>query len=315
MITTQTNRAFIEAEQYSDFILRNLHDGMLPATFYRNVSDFGEGEVLNIKSIGEARLQEVNEDTPLIYNPIESGNIQMRITEYPGDAWYITDKVRQDGSQIPALLAARADESRYALQQYVETESYAALEAAQTDGDPNSINGFAHRIASTETNNVASVKAFSQMKLAFDKAEVPYGSRIAIVDPVVAATLQERFQGSYSVDANPTMQRILEDGFDRDHNFVMELFGWNIMTSNRLPKGTFSDGTTTVTDGVANLFMAVGSDQTKPLMMAWRQMPKTESERNKDLQRDEYVMTARFGFGAQRLDTLGVYITSASDVE
>lgn len=314
MITTQTNRSFIEAEQYSDFILRNLHDGMLPQNFYRNVSDFGEGETLNIKSIGEAKLQEVNENTPLIYNPIESGNIQMQITDYPGDAWHITDKMRQDGSQIPALLAARADESRYALQQFVEGRAYETLNAAQVDGDDNAINGFAHRVASTETDNVASVAAFSKMKLAFDKAEVPLGGRIAIVDPVVAATLQEKFQGNYAVDSNPMMQEILNTGFDREHQFIMNLFGWNIMTSNRLPKGDFSDGSTTVTDGVANLFMSIASDQTKPLMMAWRQMPKTESERNKDLQRDEFIMTARFGYGAQRLDTLGVYITSAVNV-
>lgn len=314
MITTQTNRAFIESQQYSDFILRNLHDGMLPQNFYRNVSDFGEGEVLNIKSIGEAKLQYVNEDTPLEYNPIESGNIQMQITDYPGDGWYITDVMRQDGSQIPALLAARADESRYALQQFVEARAYETLNAAQTDGDPNSINGFAHRVASAEADGTATVEAFSKMKLAFDKAEVPLGGRIAIVDPVVAASLQEKFQGSYSVDSNPMMQEILNSGFDREHQFIMNLFGWNIMTSNRLPKGDFGDGTNTITDGVANLFMSVASDQTKPLMMAWRQMPKTESERNKDLQRDEFIMTARFGYGAQRLDTLGVYITSAVNV-
>lgn len=222
--------------------------------------------------------------------------------------------MRQDGSQIPALLAARADESRYALQQFVEARAYETLNAAQVDGDTNTINGFPHRIASAEVGNTATVQAFSQMKLAFDKAEVPLGGRIAIVDPVVAASLQEKFQGSYNVDSNPMMQEILNSGFDREHQFIMNLFGWNIMTSNRLPKGDFGDGTTTVTNGVANLFMSVASDQTKPLMMAWRQMPKTESERNKDLQRDEFIMTARFGYGAQRLDTLGVYITSAVNV-
>jgi hypothetical protein len=46
--TTVSNRSFIEAEQYSDFILENLHDGLLAEGFYRNVSDFGNGEVLNI---------------------------------------------------------------------------------------------------------------------------------------------------------------------------------------------------------------------------------------------------------------------------
>ena len=40
--------AFIEAEQYSSFILRNLQDGLLPGQFYRNVSDFGSGSTLHI---------------------------------------------------------------------------------------------------------------------------------------------------------------------------------------------------------------------------------------------------------------------------
>lgn len=81
-LTTNT-RAFIEAEQYSSFILMNLHDGMLPGNFYRNVSDFGSGETLHIKTVGTVTIQEAAEDTPLIYNPIESGEITLQITDYP----------------------------------------------------------------------------------------------------------------------------------------------------------------------------------------------------------------------------------------
>jgi len=313
MINTQTNRSFIESEQYSDFILRNLHDGLLPGNFYRDVSDFGEGETLNIKSIGEAKVQEVAEGVPLIYNPIESGNIQLQITDYIGDGWYISDKMRQDGSQIEALLAARAQEGTRAQQEYFETRALATLNAAQTDADPNNINGFPHRIASAETDNVISISHLNAMKLAFDKAEVPYAGRVAFVDPVVAATLQDKFQGTYNVDSNPAMQEILNSGLMRDHDFIMNFAGWNIFSSNRLPKGDFGDGTTTVTGGVANIFMSILDDQTKPLMVAWRQMPRTETERNKDLQQDEYVTTSRMGFGAQRVDTLGVVITSATN--
>lgn len=310
-ITTASNRTFIESEQYSDFILRNMEDGLLPQNFYRDVTDFGSGETLNIKSIGEATLQEVSEDVALTYNPIESGEVQLQITDYPGDAWYITDKMRQDGAQIEALMAARAQEATRAFQEYVETRSLAVLNDAQTDADPNSINGFAHRIASSESDNVAALSHFRSMKLAFDKAEVPYGGRVAFVDPVVADTLYGIFHATGNVDSNPTMQDILEGGFSRDHEFVMNVAGWNIMTSNRLPKGDFGDGTTTVTNGVANIFLNIMDDQSKALMMAWRQMPRVEGERNKDRQRDEFVMTGRMGFGAQRVDTLGVVITSA----
>ena len=65
----------------------------------------------------------------------------------------------------------------------------------------------------------------------------------------------------------------------------------------------------TITNGVANIFMNVLDDNTRPIMRAWRQMPRTETERNKKLKRDEFDVTARFGLGAQRVDTLGVILT------
>lgn len=48
MQLTSNTRAFIEAEQYSSFILLNLHDGLLPETFWRNVADFQSGDTLHI---------------------------------------------------------------------------------------------------------------------------------------------------------------------------------------------------------------------------------------------------------------------------
>lgn len=78
--------AFIEAEQYSAFILRNLTDGLLPGSFYRNVSDFGSGTTLNIKTIGSVTIQDGAEDVPFEYSPIESGTLTMSITDYIGDA-------------------------------------------------------------------------------------------------------------------------------------------------------------------------------------------------------------------------------------
>jgi hypothetical protein len=45
---TVNSSAFIEAQKYSAFILRNLNDGLLPGSFYRDVSDFGSGTTLNI---------------------------------------------------------------------------------------------------------------------------------------------------------------------------------------------------------------------------------------------------------------------------
>src|SRR6478736_905200 len=108
MQITSNTRAFIESEVVSTFILTNLHDGLLGEQFYRNVSDFQHGDQLNIKTIGSVTIQEAAENVPLVYSPIETGTVTFRITEYKGDAWYITDDLREDGNQVDSLIAARA---------------------------------------------------------------------------------------------------------------------------------------------------------------------------------------------------------------
>lgn len=86
MQLTSNTEAFIEANIQSEFILRNLKDGLLGTGFYRDISDFGSGSTLEIKTIGSVTLQEVTEDTEVTYNPIETGKITFTITEEEGDA-------------------------------------------------------------------------------------------------------------------------------------------------------------------------------------------------------------------------------------
>ncbi len=313
MQTTINTTAFIESEQYSRFILLNLHDGLLPGSFYRNVADFGNGTTLHIKTIGTVTLQEAAEDTPLIYNPIETGEITLQITEYKGDAWYVTDDLREDGTDIDRLLAERASESTRAIQEAFETDFLAtgAKIYAATNG-PFNINGFPHKIVSAETNNIFSLDHLITMRLAFDKANVPAEGRIFICDPVVEATLNGLVTITH--DVTPFGAEILKNGMARGQRFVTNLYGWDIILSNRLyvhaPSQT--DGTTSITGGVMNMFMCISDDQSKPMMSAWRRQPKSEGERNKDRARDEHVVRCRYGFGVQRMDTMGTLVTSAT---
>lgn len=309
-LTTNTT-AFIEQEIYSDFILKNLHDGLLGEQYYRNVGDFGSGDTINIPTIGSATIQEGAENEAFEYTAIDTGRVTLAITDHVGDAWAVSDEMREDGTNIDALMAARSAESTRALQEHFETRFLATANAAQTDANANNINGFPHRIASSETNNVFSPSQLIAMRLSFDKANVPSQGRVVIADPIIEATLNGLV--NITTDVTPFAENILRNGMASGMRFVGQIYGFDIVLSNRLPTGNMGDGTTSVTGGVANLVMCVADDNCKPIMGAWRRMPRVEGERNKDLRRDEFVVSSRFGLGAQRTDTLGVIITSASN--
>lgn len=316
--------AFIEAQQYSQFIIENLEDGLLPDGFARDVSDFGSGTTLNIKTIGSATIQDVTDEVPLTFNAIDTGTVTLGITEYTGDAWYIKDELRQDGNQVEALSSARAMESTRAIQEDFETKFLAAANAAQTGANLNLVNGRPHRWVGSAAANARTLtmQDFISMKLAFDKAGVPQGGRIAIVDPVVEATLNS-LTNLVNVSNNPMFEGIITEGFAKDHKFVKNIFGWDIWTSNRLKTLTAAEaidasgyGLTSETAAigdVANLFMSVADDNTRPIMKAWRLSPTTEGWRDPENRRDNFQVTSRFGFGAQRTDTLGVILTHPSN--
>lgn len=314
MQVTSNTRAFIEAEQYSDFILMNLHDGLLGEQFYRNITDFQAGDTLHIKTVGSVTLQEAAEDSPLVYNPIETGEITMTITQFKGDAWYVTDTLREDGANIDMLMTARSTESTRAYQEVVETDFLATgAEVYAAASDPFAVNGFAHKIVSAETNAVFALSQLISMRLAFDKANVPAAGRVFIADPVVEATLNGLVTITH--DVTEFGKEVLTGGMASGMRFVMNLYGWDIILSNRLyTAATANDGTTSVSGDtfVYNMCMCVLDDQCKPIMHAVRRMPKVEGERNKDYERDEFVMRARYGFGVQRMDTMGTIITSAT---
>ena len=317
MQNTTNTRAFIESEVVSDFIIMNLHDGLLGTEFYRNVTDFQHGDQLNIKTVGSVTLQEISENTAPVYNPIETGEITLTITEEVGDAWYITDNLREDGHQIPALLQTRAMEGTRAMQEKFETdflktgaEHYATGGAGA--GVPNNINSFPHLIPSAGANNAFTLSQLVQAKLSFNKANAPDAGRIFICDSVVEATLNGLV--TITTDVTPFAKDILTKGMASGQRFMTNLYGFDIMTSNRLHIADYDDGTTSITAGVGNLCMCVADDQCKPIMAAWRRLPKSEGERNKDLRRDEHTTSARWGFGIQRLDTMICLPTDATAI-
>ena len=323
---TSNTGAFIEAQQYSQFILENLHDYLLPEGMWRDVTDFGSGTTLNIKTVGTVTIQDAAEDTPLNYSPIDTGTLSLTITDYVGDAWKVSDDLREDGSQVDTLMAMRAMESTRALGENHETRFLSVANAAQTAANVNVVNGRPHRWVaggSGATDRILDLSDFVAMKLAFDKANSPAGGRIAIVDPVVEATLNTLVTQTASINYNPMFEGLVTEGFARDHRFVRNIMGWDVYTSNFLPKLTATEALNASSYGlandtaevgdVANIFMCVADDSCKPIMHAWRRAPQTEGWRDNEERADKYQVTSRYGLGAQRVDTLGVILTHPSN--
>ena len=323
---TSNTSAFIEAEQYSQFILENLHDYLLPEGMWRDVTDFGSGSTLRIKTVGTVTIQDAAEDTPLNFSPIDTGTLSLTITDYVGDAWKVSDDLREDGSQVDTLMAMRAMESTRALGENHETRFLSVANAAQTAANVNVVNGRPHRWVaggSGATDRILDLSDFVAMKLAFDKANSPAGGRIAIVDPVVEATLNTLVTQTASINYNPMFEGLVTEGFARDHRFVRNIMGWDVYTSNFLPKLTATEALNASSYGlandtaevgdVANIFMCVADDSCKPIMHAWRRAPQTEGWRDNEERADKYQVTSRYGLGAQRVDTLGVILTHPSN--
>ena len=323
-LDTQNSTAFIEAQQYSKFILENLQDMLLPDTFYRDVSDFQSGTTLNIKTVGSVTIQDTAEGQPLNFTPIDTNTLTLSITDYVGDAWYISDELREDAAQVEQLSAMRGMESARAIAEKHESDFLKAANAALTSANVNLVNGRPHRwVADAAANNSYKIGLadFIAMKLAFDKANVPAEGRIALVDPVVEATLNS-LTNLVNVSNNPMFDGIVTEGFAKKHKFVRNIFGFDIWTSNRLPTLAATEAIDASSYGigasetapigsVVNLFMSVADDNTRPVMHAWRRQPKTEGWRDHDNRQDKLQSTSRYGFGAQRRDTIGAIITSS----
>jgi hypothetical protein len=324
MITTTQNSAFIDAQVYDTFILDNLHTMQLPEGWWRDVGMFGSGTTLNVKTIGDATIQDLAEDVEPVFAPIDTGTLTLSITDWVGDSWYITDKMREDGSQVDALVAMRAQSATRALAEYHETRFLTAANAAQTSANVNLVNGRPHRWVAGgagATNRVMTLEDFIAAKLAFDKANVPAFGRIAIIDPIVEATLNS-LTNLVNVSNNPRFEGIVTEGFAKQNRFVKNIFGFDVYISNLLPVKTATEALNASSYGlandtaeigdVANLFMCVADDQVKPLMHAWRRQVKTETWRQHGLERDAFKTSSRFGFGAQRTDSLITILTTST---
>ncbi len=307
-----------------------LQDELMGQGWVRWLTDFPDGDTLNIPSIGEATVRNYTENNPVVYDALDTGNFTFTINEYIQSGTYITEKARQDAFYAAELEGSFVPKQSRAIAEYVETKIRAlgagGASGGQTASDANNINSVPHRIVGSVTSGMTTnerglaASDFSKALYALKKANVPGQSLIAIVDPSVEFLINNSANLVYPLTSGagtPMWGDLVQSGIGAGPRFLRNIYGFDVYVSNYLPaaatSGNESIGGTAVSDsglGVCNVFFSAADQKIIPFVGAWRQMPKVDSEYNKDLQREEYVTTCRFGLKVYRPENLVVALSS-----
>lgn len=329
--STANMDALIRAELWSNELKDVLTDSLMARPYVKWLDNFPDGNQLTIPSIGATLpVRNYAEDSAVQYDTLDTGEFNFSITEYLQTGTYITNKAKQDLFYAQQLISQFVPKMQRSLEERLEQDIWKEGQPKtgnpagyQVAGSTNAINGAAHRWVGTDTLNskrVLGVTDFARALHSLKKANVPQSNLIAIVDPSTEYYLNT-LTNLVNFSNNPKWEGIVESGLGRENRFVKNIFGWDVYTSNRLPKcGTAQSGASETistvasgADAVCNLFFSADSDII-PYIGAWRQAPKVEGEYNKDFQREEHVMTARYGLKIYRPENLITILSDPSAV-
>lgn len=312
MFTTGNTDHLIRSKLWSNELKEVFEDEVF-ANKYVDWIGFPEGDTMLIPSIGQAEVLDYDEGQSVRYTRMDTGSFPFSITSYKSSATYITQKMKQDSFYADRLISSFVPKMNRALQKAMEVEVLAIGPNGQTAANLNAINGIPHRWVGSGTSQKIGVQDFINARYSLQKALVPMTNLVAIVDPSVEAELNA-LSNIVNVSNNPRWEGIIRDGISTGMKFTANIYGFDVYVSNNLKSGiteTINSKSVSGT-GVANLFFSAAPDAL-PFIGAIRQAPKVDSEFNKDEQRDEYVVTTRYGMKLYRPENMCVCITAAAD--
>ena len=310
---TSGNDHLIRSNLWSNQIKEVLLDELFATKYVDMITDFPDGDTLNIPSIGQAEVSDYAEGQAVRYTGMDTGNFTFTINKYKSSATFITEKMKQDSFYMSRLVSSFVPKQSRAIAKAMEIDVLDLGPAAQTSGNVNAINGADHRWVAGGTNEVIALQDFAKARYALQKANVPMTNLVAIVDPSVEYTLST-LTNLVNVSNNPRWEGIVSSGISTGMKFISNVYGFDVYVSQNLKTGVNETiGARTSGAGVANLFFSAASD-VLPFVGSVRQAPKVDSEYNKDLQREEYVTTCRYGFKLYRPENMVVVISDTDQV-
>lgn len=310
---TYNTEHLIRSEIWSTQLKEILEFELQGVRYVDMLSEFTDGNVINIPSIGQAEASDYVEGEAVKYTSMDTGNFQFSINEYKQSGTFITNKMKQDTFYLDRLVSSFVPKQSRAIMAGIEEKVMAVGPDGQTVNDLNVINGGPHRFVAQGASGVMVPEDFALAKYSLQKAAVPMTNLVAIVDPSVEYQLST-MTNLVNVSNNPRWEGIVRDGMSTGTKFLMNIYGFDVYVNHFLKKGV-SDTISgqTATNGVANLFFSATQD-VLPFVGQIRQAPRVDSEYNKDYQREEYVTTARYDFALYRPENLVTVISNGAAI-
>ena len=263
-MTTGNTNLLIRDEIWSSELKEILRDEMMAQKYVRMLEGFPDGDLFTIPSIGQAQVDDYEEDTDVQYRPLDTGEFQFSIDKYLSSATYITKKAKQDAFYMSQLVSRFVPEMERAIMTHFETTTLATPEVGVSANSNEVIDSVEHRWAAGGTGAVINVEDFARARYALKKSNVPDRNLVAIV-----------YCSNYLKD----------------------------VTDGALPTAADAGVDFGTVNGKANLFFSA-DQTASPFVGAWRQQPDVDYEYNKNKQRDEYVTTARYGVKLYRPENM-----------
>lgn len=312
-MTTGNSAELIRSELWSNQLKEILQDEMMAQRYVTMLDGFPDGDQFTIPSIGQLQVSDYEEGNSIQYTPMDTGEFTFAIDKYLQSGTSITRKAQQDSFYAAQLMGKFVPSMERAIMAHFESTTLATPEAGVSANSNESIDGVEHRWAGV--SGAIGLADFARARYALKKANVPDRNLIAIVDPSVEHDINT-LTNLVDVSNNARWEGIVESGIATGMSFVKNIYGFDVYTSNylkdvtdsALPDRADSNVDFSSVNGKANLFFSADS-VASPFVGAWRQTPIVDHEFNKDLQQDEYAMTARYGVKLYRPENMVRVIT------
>ena len=136
-MTTSNTSLLTRSELWSAELKEVLQDDLMATMWIDFLEGFPDGDQFTVPSVGDAMVDDYEEDAGVKYRPMDTGEWTFTIDEYLSSGTYITKKAEQDMFYMNQLVSSFVPKQRRAIMEHFEAtvlEKPEAILGATTNG-------------------------------------------------------------------------------------------------------------------------------------------------------------------------------------